>query len=160
MPAPIPNTPTYPAPSALAALAHSAAPSLRGTIAHTSRHVSNPASSLNSSLSPCTRRLPAPLLFPLPRPTSATRRAPCAFTFTIFASRIAGRAPAGPACFCTARCWGRRCYCRRTTRRAHVMLDLPRTLCQLNPATRLNSFLQSHLDSEQPERAEHISVAE
>ena len=43
--------------------------------------------------------------------------------------------------------------------RAHVMSDLPHTLRQLNPVTRLSSFLQSHLDSIRPRRTEHISVA-
>ena len=40
------------------------------------------------------------------------------------------------------------------------MLDLPCILLRLNPITRLDSFLRSHLDSAQPERAEHVSVAE
>ena len=40
------------------------------------------------------------------------------------------------------------------------MRDLPQILRRLSPITRLNSFLQSHLDSMHPERTEHISVAE
>ena len=43
---------------------------------------------------------------------------------------------------------------------AHGMLNLTNILRQLNPITRLDSFLHSHLNSTQPERAEHDSVAE